>query len=154
MLSTWGFGNCGTAVKVVLGSDERTVLTEAIFDYLRSHGHDIELIDVAPWSKIGRLVGERVAAGTSRGERVTGVATCYTGTGVSIAANKVRGIRAALCTDAATAAGARRWNDANVLAIGLRLTSIDIAHEMLDAWFATLPEASESSNIAQVEEPA
>ena len=52
-----------------------------------------------------------------------GVVCCWTGTGVSIAANKVPGVRAALCTDAATASGARRWNDANVLALGLRLTS-------------------------------
>jgi ribose 5-phosphate isomerase B len=68
-----------------------------------------------------------------------------------MAANKVRGIRAALCTDAETARGARRWNDANVLALGLRLTSPEVAKEMLDAFLTTDPDESEQHNIAQVE---
>jgi ribose 5-phosphate isomerase B len=63
----------------------------------------------------------------------------------------VRGVRAALCTDAATAAGARKWNDANVLVMGLRLTSPEVAREMLEAWFSTEPEASERENIARLE---
>ena len=67
----------------------------------------------------------------------TGVLFCWTGTGASIAANKVAGVRAALCTDAETAAGARRWNDANVLVMSLRLATPTVAHEMLDAWFAS-----------------
>jgi ribose 5-phosphate isomerase B len=69
---------------------------------------------------------------------------------VSIAANKVPGVRAALCTDAETARGARRWNDANVLAMGLRLTSPTVAQEMLDAFLSTEPEADEALNIAKV----
>ena len=69
----------------------------------------------------------------------------------SIAANKVRGVRAALCTDAETAAGARRWNDANVLVMSLRLTSPPLAHEMLDAWFGTAPDPSEAPNIGRLE---
>ena len=76
---------------------------------------------------------------------------CWTGTGASIAANKVRGVRAALCTDAPTAAGARRWNDANVLVMGLRLTSPEVAREMLDAWFATAPDPGEAANVARLE---
>ena len=76
---------------------------------------------------------------------------CWTGTGASIAANKVPGVRAALCTDAATAAGARRWNDANVLVMSLRLTSAEVAREMLDAWFATRPIRVEAVNIARLE---
>ena len=76
---------------------------------------------------------------------------CWTGTGASIAANKVRGVRAALCADAATAAGARRWNDANVLVLSLRLTSPDVAHEMLDAWFTTAPDPDEAVNIGRLE---
>jgi ribose 5-phosphate isomerase B len=79
---------------------------------------------------------------------------CWTGTGASIAANKVRGVRAALCTDAATAAGARRWNDANVLVMGLRLTSAEVAREMLEAWFTTEPDPGEAANIARVEPAA
>ena len=87
------------------------------------------------WAEVGRRVGEAVAGGATD----TGVLFCWTGTGASIAANKVAGVRAALCTDAETAAGARRWNDANVLVMSLRLTSPQLAHEMLDAWFATEP---------------
>ncbi|MYR56981.1 galactose isomerase, partial [Streptomyces sp. SID625] len=80
------------------------------------------------------------------------VVCCWTGTGASIAANKVPGVRAALCTDAATADGARRWNDANVLALGLRLTSQPLLDEILDAWFAAAPseDAEDRENIALV----
>ena len=80
-----------------------------------------------------------------------GVVCCWTGTGVSIAANKVPGVRAALCTDAATAHGARRWNDANVLAMGLRLTSDQAAREMVDAFLAGSVDPDESATIAAVE---
>jgi ribose 5-phosphate isomerase B len=76
---------------------------------------------------------------------------CWTGTGASIAANKVTGVRAALCTDPATAAGARTWNDANVLVMGLRLTSPEVAREMLDAWFATPVDPDEVEVIEGVE---
>jgi ribose 5-phosphate isomerase B len=78
------------------------------------------------------------------------VVCCWTGTGVSIAANKVAGVRAALCTDGETAAGARRWNDANVLAVGLRLTSPALAREMIDAFFSTESDPSEAANIAEL----
>ncbi len=81
------------------------------------------------WVDVGRQVGERVAAGDAD----SAVLFCWTGTGASIAANKVPGVRAALCTDAETARGARRWNDANVLVLSLRLTSPVVASEMLDA---------------------
>jgi ribose 5-phosphate isomerase B len=73
---------------------------------------------------------------------------CYTGTGVSIAANKVKGIRAALCTDAKNARGARLWNDANVLALSARLLSEEVAKEILDEWFSVEePDPSERENI-------
>jgi len=94
-------------------------------------------------------VGDAVAAG--RAER--GIVCCYTGTGVAMAANKVRGVRAALCTDAATATGARRFNDANVLAFGLRLTSEEVATEMIEAFLATDPDADELAAVARLEEP-
>ena len=68
---------------------------------------------------------------------------CWTGTGASIAANKVPGIRAALCGDAETAEGARKWNDANVLALSLRTTSAALLSEILDAWFAGEPSSDE-----------
>jgi ribose 5-phosphate isomerase B len=139
-------------VKVVLGSDERTPLTDSVAADLASRGHEVELVgppagEDAQWVEVGRRVGELVA----RGEADTGVLFCWTGTGASIAANKVPGVRAALCTDAATAAGARTWNDANVLVMGLRLTSDDVAREMLDAWFTTSADPGEAENIALLE---
>ncbi len=81
-----------------------------------------------------------------------GIVCCWTGTGASIAANKVPGIRAALCTDAETARGARRWNDANVLALSLRLTSAAVLTELLDAWFSTAASDADAdrANIARV----
>jgi ribose 5-phosphate isomerase B len=139
-------------MKVVLGSDEKTPLTEAVGADLERRGHEVVLVgppggDAIEWAQVGRRVGEAVADG----EAETGVLFCWTGTGASIAANKVTGVRAALCTDAATAAGARKWNDANVLVMGLRLTTADVASELLDAWFATQPEPSEAGNIARLE---
>jgi ribose 5-phosphate isomerase B len=70
---------------------------------------------------------------------------------VSMAANKVGGVRAALCTDAATAAGARRWNDANVLALGLRLTTETVAGELLDAFLTTDADEGEHDLISRLE---
>lgn len=140
------------AVRVVLGSDERTELTDAVVAALRERGADLSLVgppggDALEWADVGRRVGEAVAAG----EADTGVLFCWTGTGASIAANKVPGVRAALCADAATAAGARRWNDANVLVMSLRLTSPAVAREMLDAWFTTDADPAEAANIARLE---
>jgi ribose 5-phosphate isomerase B len=143
-------------MNVVLGADERTALTDAVVEDLRSRGHAVEQIGPpadAPgegekeWAQVGREVGEAVA----RGDAEMGVLFCWTGTGASIAANKVRGVRAALCADAATAAGARRWNDANVLVMSLRLTSVEVAREMLDAWFATTADPDEAVNIGRLE---
>ncbi|HET6795438.1 MAG TPA: RpiB/LacA/LacB family sugar-phosphate isomerase, partial [Acidimicrobiales bacterium] len=123
-------------------------LTDSLVDALRARGVDVELVAVGDqWPAVGRRVGEMVAAG--RADR--GVVCCWTGTGVSIAANKVPGVRAALCTDAVTAAGARRWNDANVLAIGLRLTSEEVGREMLQAFLDTAAEPAEAANVAAVE---
>lgn len=87
---------------------------------------------VEPWPEVGLEVGRMVA----EGEVDWGIVVCYTGTGVSIAANKVRGVRAALCVDAQTARGARLWNDANVLALSGRLTTPEVAREIIDAWMA------------------
>ena len=92
-----------------------------------------------------------VGASVSNGEAEYGVLCCWTGTGVSIAANKVSGVRAALCADAATAAGAREWNDANVLCMSLRSTSIPVAEEMLDAWFKGA-QTSDPTYLAMIED--
>ncbi|GIW12160.1 MAG: ribose 5-phosphate isomerase B [Dehalococcoidia bacterium] len=141
-------------MKIALASDERTPLTDAVVEELTRRGHQVEtwlpaLGETLPWAEVGAWVGEQVASG-----RVDqGVLFCWTGTGVSMAANKVPGVRAALCSDAETARGARRWNDANVLVMSLRATSEPVAREILDAWFAT--PASEApddrANIARLE---
>ena len=138
-------------MRIAFGTDEETPLTVALVEDLRAHGHEVEHVAQGEqWPEVGRAVGEAVAAG--RAER--GVVCCWTGTGVSMAANKVAGVRAALCTDAATAQGARRWNDANVLAFGLRLTSPEVAHEMIGAFLDSEPDESEREVIARVEQPA
>ncbi len=135
-------------MRVAFGTDERTALTESVVVMLEGRGHEVQVVaDGLDWPDAGRAVAEAVASG-----RVgRGVVCCTTGTGVSIAANKVAGVRAALCTDAATAAGARRWNDANVLAFGLRLTTASVAAEMLDAFFTTPFESVEAGLVARVE---
>src|SRR5687767_13558576 len=133
-------------MRVALGTDEHTALVDEIASALRERGHDVEVVaDGDPWPDVGRSVGEAVAGG--RADR--GVVCCWTGTGVSIAANKVDGVRAALCTDAETARGARRWNDANVLALSLRTTSEPLLGEILDAWFSAGP-SDDSDDVANI----
>jgi ribose 5-phosphate isomerase B len=135
-------------MRVVVGTDEVTPLTDAIEAHLVAAGHELVRAGRGdPWPDVGRGVGEAVASG--RAER--GVVFCWTGTGVSIAANKIAGVRAALCTDAETARGARRWNDANVLAMGLRLTSEAAAVEMVEAFMTTETDDDEAATIARVE---
>ena len=134
-------------MRIAFGTDERTELTASVIESLRALGHDVVVdVEEEPWPDVGRHVGEAVA----RGEADRGVVCCWTGTGVSIAANKVDGVRAALCTDAETARGARRWNDANVLALGLRLTSPTVAREMLESFLATDPDPGEAETIARI----
>lgn len=137
-------------MRIAFGTDERTALTDAIKAALLEGGHEVDVVgEGISWPDAGRGVGEAVASG--RADR--GVVCCWTGTGVSIAANKVAGVRAALCTDAETAAGARTWNDANVLAVGLRLTSEAVAREMLTAFLDGEPGPDELDTIAKVEPP-
>lgn len=143
-------GGVGTVdvVKIAVGTDEATPLTRSVVEKLADMGHEVTVVaDGADWPDVGRAVGEAVATG----EAERGVVCCTTGTGVSIAANKVPGVRAALCTDAATASGARRWNDANVLAFGLRLSSEAVVLEMLDAFLSTDLDGSEAELVARVE---
>ncbi len=135
-------------MRIAFGTDEATALTDAILAKLKDMGHDVVTVAAGiDWPDAGRRVGEAVATGGAD----AGVVCCWTGTGVSMAANKVPGIRAALCTDAETARGARRWNDANVLAMGLRLTSRDVAGEMLEAFLSTGPGDGERALIDRVE---
>ena len=127
-------------MRIAFGTDDHTALTEHVVEHLRARGHTVDVLaDPARWADAGRHVGEAVA----NGDADRGVVCCWTGTGVSIAANKVEGVRAALCTDAETARGARLWNDANVLALGLRLTTPAIAEEVLDAFLSTEPDEAD-----------
>jgi ribose 5-phosphate isomerase B len=134
-------------VRVAFGADERTALADSVVQHLEDLNHDVDVL-VLPgsWPDVGRIVGEAVASGQV--ER--GVVCCWTGTGVSIAANKVPGVRAALCPDAETAAGSRRWNDANVLALSLRLTSAPVANEIVDAFLSTDTDPGEADAIARL----
>jgi ribose 5-phosphate isomerase B len=138
-------------MKIAFGSDERTHVTDAVVDALRRRGHEVMLAgppagEALQWPDVAERVGRSVASG----EADQGVLFCWTGTGVSMAANKVPGVRAALCGDAETARGARRWNDANVLCLSLRTTTETVATEVLDAWFAAAPDPSEAENIEKV----
>ena len=142
-------------MKIALASDERTHLTDVVIHALQERGHEVETLlpeegATLPWADVGAWVGRRVA----RGEAEQGVLFCWTGTGVSMAANKVAGVRAALCGDPETARGARRWNDANVLVMSLRATAEPVAREILDAWFSTPPsdDPADRANIAKLDE--
>jgi ribose 5-phosphate isomerase B len=124
-------------MRIAVAADELTGVAGEIPRQLARRGHqpilhgalaDGERLDWA-WAS------EAAARDVAEGRAEQAIVACWTGTGASIAANKVLGVRAALCADAATAEGARRWNDANVLALSLRLTSPAELEEILDAWF-------------------
>jgi ribose 5-phosphate isomerase B len=136
-------------MKIAVGSDERNHLTDIIVADLERRGHEVVLLgplagEEQSWSVVAQAVAERVASG----EADEGVVCCWTGTGVSIAANKVPGVRAALVDDPQTAEGARKWNDANVLALSLRRTSEVMSKEILDAWFGTQYEPNPEDDAA------
>jgi ribose 5-phosphate isomerase B len=125
-------------LKISVGSDEKTVLTDFVVEELKKRGHDVALFGpLKGEAMVWPDVGEKVAVEVSRKRSDQGAVFCWTGTGVTIAANKVSGVRAALCWDAETAKGARMWDDANVLAMSLRSTSNAVAKEILDAWFSS-----------------
>jgi ribose 5-phosphate isomerase B len=152
-------------MRCAIGADDTGPLTEALLAELDRRGIAAERFgalrplrraddlgdhaDDAEWASIGRAVGAAVAAGRAD----IGIVCCWTGTGISIAANKVRGVRAALCADAVTAQGARRWNDANVLALSLRATSPAVGVEILEAFLVTEASADSSDrrSVAAVE---
>ncbi len=139
-------------MRISVGSDERTPTTDAVIEELRKRGFELELHGpIADEDKQWAEVSEDVARSVSDGRADRGILFCWTGTGCSMAANKIPGIRAALCTDAQTARGARRWNDANVLAMSLRLTTPILAREILDTFLETNDvDPSEIPNIERV----
>jgi len=141
-------------MRIAVAVDELTGVAEMVPEALRARGHEPVLHGaLAPGERADwAWASESAARDVVDGRVDQAVVCCWTGTGASIAANKVRGARAALCADAETAAGARRWNDANVLALSLRTTSAAQLEEILDAWFAAAPseEADDVANVAHV----
>ena len=143
-------------MRIAVAADERTGVADTVVEALRARGHQplvhgaLSADERDDWAWASEAAARDVASG--RAEQA--IVCCWTGTGASIAANKVRGVRAALCADAATAAGARRWNDANVLALSLRTTSPALLEEILDAWFDGAPsdESDDVANIRHVDE--
>lgn len=144
-------------MRIAVAADERAGVAEAIERELRDRGHQPVALHGAlndeerdDWAWASEAAARDVAEG--RAEQA--VIACWTGTGASIAANKVAGVRAALCNDAETARGARVWNDANVLALSLRSTSAAGLGEILDAWFAAEPtdEADDRANVGHLDE--
>ena len=143
-------------MRIAVAADERVGIADGLVDELRRRGHeplphgalaDAERDDWA-WAS------EAAARDVAEGLADQAIVCCWTGTGASIAANKVGGVRAALCGDAATAEGARRWNDANALALSLRATSEAELREILDAWFGgeASPEDDDRANVEHVGE--
>lgn len=144
-------------MRIAVAADEVTGVAEMVGPELERRGHEIVAVHGAlnPDERDDWAWGSEAAArDVADGRATQAVVCCWTGTGASIAANKVAGVRAALCGDPATAAGARRWNDANVLALSLRTTSEALLGEILDAWFAAEPsqEADDRANVEHLEE--
>jgi len=143
-------------VKIAVAADERAGVAEAVVDELVRRGHEPVLHGALAdgerddWA----WASEAAARDVAEGRAEQGIVCCWTGTGASIAANKVHGVRAALCDDAETARGARKWNDANVLALSLRRTSEPLLGEILDAWFQARPsdDPGDQENIHHVGE--
>jgi len=143
-------------MRIAVAADELVGVAETVVEELRTRGHEpvphgaLNPDERADWAWASEAAARAVAEGVAD----QAIVCCWTGTGASIAANKVPGVRAALCTDAETARGARKWNDANVLALSLRLTSTPLLTEILDGWFAGEPseDAGDRANIAHVDE--
>jgi ribose 5-phosphate isomerase B len=139
-------------MRIAVAADERVGVADAVLEELRKRGHEpiahgaLAEDERDDWAWASEAAARDVAEG--RAEQA--VVCCWTGTGASIAANKVDGVRAALCTDAQTAEGARKWNDANTLALSLRATSEAELAEILDAWFGGEP-SGEKDDTANVE---
>src|ERR687886_2110044 len=143
-------------MRISVAADERTGVAQAVVEEVRRRGHEPLLHGALDESERDdwAWASEAAARDVAEGRAQQAIVACWTGTGASIAANKVPGIRAALCGDAETARGARRWNDANVLALSLRTTSDALLGEILDAWFAAEPstDADDRANVAHVDE--
>jgi len=141
--------------KVIVGSDDLYACALEAVEYLKKKGYEVIVTGALktgkpePWPDVAYEVAQAV----SRGEVEFGVLVCYTGTGVSIVANKLPGVRAALCNDPETARGARLWNDANILAMSGRLVTNILAREIIDAWLSMKqPDPTERENIEKLKQ--
>jgi ribose 5-phosphate isomerase B len=136
-------------MRFVVGADDEGAVADAAVDELRSRGHDVILLERERWPD----VAARVAAAVAAGDADQGMLFCWTGTGTSMAANKVPGVRAALAWDPWIAEGARKWNDANVLVMSLKRTSPEAARAIVDAWLSVeAPDPDEADNIKRLGE--
>ena len=136
-------------MRIVVGADDEGEVFDSVVHELAARGHAVTLLAREPWPEVARKVAEAVASGKAD----QGMLFCWTGTGTSMAANKVPGARAALVWEPWIAEGARRWNDANVLVMSLKRTSPDAARAILDAWLAVdAPDEDERENIARLAE--
>src|SRR3954453_4805863 len=143
-------------MRIAVSSDENTGVASTLLEGLRERGHEpvphgaLAEGERDDWAWASEAAARDVAEG--RAEQA--IVCCWTGTGASIAANKVDGVRAALCLDAQTAEGARKWNDANALALSLRATSEAELAGILDAWFggAASPDAEDAANVEHLSE--
>jgi ribose 5-phosphate isomerase B len=136
-------------MRIVIGADDEGPVADAVTEELRARGHETRILPRDQWPDVARRVGEAVASG----EADQGMLFCWTGTGTSMAANKVPGVRAALVWDPWIAEGARRWNDANVLVMSLKRTSPEEARQILDAWLSVeAPDDDERPNIERLAE--
>ena len=148
------------SLKIAVGADERLHVVDVALDYLKEKGYEViwygpKKGETQPWPDVAK----RVALDVQSAKADEGILFCWTGTGVSMAANKFKGIRAALCEDAETARGARLWNNANVLCMSMRRISEVMVREVMDMWFSTTYEPNESDDaclrmLTEIENPS
>ena len=148
------------SLKIAVGADERLHVVDVALDYLKEKGYEViwygpKRGETQPWPDVAK----RVALDVQSAEADEGILFCWTGTGVSMAANKFKGIRAALCEDAETARGARLWNNANVVCMSMRRISEVMVREVMDMWFSTTYEPNESDDaclrmLTEIENPS
>ena len=139
-------------MRIALVSDEPYPVHSTVRDWLEERGHDVVPFGSVATGQETRwaLAAEQAADAVARGDCDQGIFFCWTGTGISMAANKVSGIRAALCSDPGQAAGARVWNHANVLCLSNRTLADDLAKEILAAWFDTEPDERGAAGVADL----
>jgi ribose 5-phosphate isomerase B len=135
-------------MRIAFAADDENDTTRAVLAFLRSRG-EVLTVSGPGWPDLGAGVGRAVVDGAAD----LGVVMCWTGTGTAIAANKVTGVRAALAWEPWIARGARRWNDANVLAMSLKRLAPDVAVEVAQAFLDTTgPDPDEAAAIARLNE--